>query len=204
MVATVLTRCGSMLSAIISTQNSERSLVPTLSALVPAAAAGLLAEVVVADGGSRDATAEVADIAGCRFTSSTETLGLRLRAAAVTVRSPWLMFLRAGAVPQPGWIDAAEHFMQKTGPMDGASRAAVFRLPGSPGAVRPGLAELLAAARALIAGGPRPEQGLLITRRLYDVIGGHSAGDNAEVALLRRLGRQRLTVLPSGITIAVT
>ncbi|MGB7277717.1 MAG: hypothetical protein WBD15_08210, partial [Pseudolabrys sp.] len=64
-----------MLGAIISTQNSERSLVPTLSALVPAAAAGLLAEVVIADAGSRDATADVADIAGCRFTSSTEALG---------------------------------------------------------------------------------------------------------------------------------
>jgi glycosyltransferase involved in cell wall biosynthesis len=60
-----------MLSAIISTRNSELSLVPTLSALVPASAAGILAEVVIADGGSRDATAEVADIAGCRFESST-------------------------------------------------------------------------------------------------------------------------------------
>jgi hypothetical protein len=88
--------------------------------------------------------------------------------------------------------------------MDGAGRAAVFRLPGSPGAVRPGLAELLAAVGTLIAGGPRPEQGLLISHRLYDAIGGHSVGDNAEVALLRRLGRQRLTVLPAGITIAIT
>src|SRR6478735_4816970 len=59
MVATVLTGYSSMLSAIISTQNSERSLVPTLSALVPAAAAGLLAEVIIADAASRDATAAV-------------------------------------------------------------------------------------------------------------------------------------------------
>src|SRR4029079_4946055 len=101
MVATVLTGYSSMLSAIISTQNSERSLVPTLSALVPAAAAGLLAEVIIADAASRDATADVADIAGCRFTSSTEALGIRLKAAAATVRTPWVMFLRAGAVPHP-------------------------------------------------------------------------------------------------------
>ncbi|HET9412785.1 MAG TPA: glycosyltransferase, partial [Pseudolabrys sp.] len=119
-----------MLSAIISTQNSERSLVPTLSALVPAAAAGLLAEVVIADAGSRDATADVADIAGCRFTSSTEALGIRLKAAAATVRSPWVMFLRAGAVPQPGWIEAADHFIQTTGLLGDAGRAAIFRLPG--------------------------------------------------------------------------
>ncbi len=59
-----------MLSAIIATHESERALVPTLAALVPGATAGLLGEVIVADAGSRDATAEVADIAGCRFIAS--------------------------------------------------------------------------------------------------------------------------------------
>ena len=204
MVATVLTGDSSMLSAIISTQNSERSLVPTLSALVPAAAAGLLAEVVIADAASRDATADVADIAGCRFTSSTEALGIRLKAAAATVRSPWVMFLRTGAVPQPGWIEAADHFIQTTGLMEDAGRAAIFRLPGLTNAERPGFAELLAVVRAAIVRGPRPEQGLLIARRLYDAIGGHSAGDDAEAAILHRLGRTRLVVLPASITIPNT
>jgi glycosyltransferase involved in cell wall biosynthesis len=193
-----------MLSAIISTWNSEQSLVPTLSALVPAAAAGLLAEVVVADGGSHDATAEVADIAGCRFRSSTETVGIRLKAATATVRSPWVMFLRAGAVPQPGWIDAAGHFMQTAEPTDGAGCAGVFRLSAATNTARPGFAELLAVLRTSIARGPRPEQGLLITRRLYDAIGGHSPGSDAEAAILRRLGRQRLAVLPAGITLSDT
>ena len=111
MVPTVSNGSGSMLSAIIATHESERALVPTLAALVPGAAAGLLAEVVVADAGSRDATAEVADIAGCRFISSAEPIGARLKAAAASTRSPWLMFLRAGAVPQAGWIEAANRFM---------------------------------------------------------------------------------------------
>jgi len=88
-----------MLSVIIATHESERTLVPTLAALVSGATAGLLGEVVVADGGSRDATAEVADIAGCRFMTSAEPLGARLKAAAASARSPWLLFLRAGCVP---------------------------------------------------------------------------------------------------------
>jgi glycosyltransferase involved in cell wall biosynthesis len=204
MVATVLLGYGSMLSAIISTRNSERSLVPTLSALVPAAAAGLLAEVLVADAGSSDATAEVADIAGCRFSNSPETLGIRLKAAAATVRSPWVMFLRAGAIPQPGWIEAADHFMKTTDLMEGAGRAATFRLLGLTSAARPGFAEFVALVRAAIAGGPRPEQGLLITRRLYEAIGGHSEGDDADADILRRLGRRRLAVLPVAITIPDT
>ena len=56
-----------MLSVIIATHESERPLVRTLAALVPGATAGVVREVIVADAGSRDATVEVADIAGCRF-----------------------------------------------------------------------------------------------------------------------------------------
>ena len=61
-----------MISVIIPTRESERVLVPTLAALVPGAPAGLIAEVIVADAASHDATAEVADIAGCRFLGSDE------------------------------------------------------------------------------------------------------------------------------------
>ena len=75
-----------MLSAIIATYESERALVPTLAALVPGAAAGLLAEVIVADAASSDATSEVAEFAGCRFMSSTEPLGARLKSAATGAR----------------------------------------------------------------------------------------------------------------------
>ena len=56
-----------MLSVIIATLDSERALVPTLAALVPGATAGLISEVLLADGGSADDTATVADVAGCNF-----------------------------------------------------------------------------------------------------------------------------------------
>src|SRR3972149_5743616 len=97
---------GSMLSVIIATHESERTLVPTLAALVAGAAAGLLGEVIVADAGSRDATAEIADIAGCRIISSNAPLGTRLKAAAGRTRTPWLLFLRAGWGPGPGGVTA--------------------------------------------------------------------------------------------------
>ena len=68
-----------MLSVIVATNESERTLVPTLSALVPGALSGLVTEVVVADAGSKDATAEVADIAGCRFMIVEGAIGPRLK-----------------------------------------------------------------------------------------------------------------------------
>ncbi len=187
-----------MLSVIIATHESERTLVPTLAALVPGATAGLLGEVIVADAGSRDATAEIADIAGCRIISSNAPLGTRLKAAAGSTRTPWLLFLRAGCVPEPGWITAADHFMQATDALDGATRAAVFRPPAAADLLRPGLSEVIALLRVALGGGARPEQGLLIARRFYDAVGGHPASDDAEAALLRRLGRRRITMLPSG------
>jgi hypothetical protein len=183
-----------MLSAIISTNESERALVPTLAALVPGATAGLLGTVIVADAGSRDATAEVADVAGCRFMASSEPLGARLKAAAASTRTPWLMFLRAGCVPEPDWVEAATRFIEATDRLDNG-RAAVFRPPGVADLLRPSLAELIALLRVTLGGGARPEQGLLIARRHYDRIGGHPGGADAEAAILRRIGRRRLTML---------
>src|SRR5215471_14979454 len=130
MVVTLLTDRSSMLSAIIATHNSERSLVPTLAALVPAAASGLLADVVVADAGSNDATEEVAELAGCRFICSTDRIGMRLKTAAAATRSPWLLFLRAGVAPEAGWIDAVDRFIAANDHLDGTQRAAVFRPAG--------------------------------------------------------------------------
>jgi glycosyltransferase involved in cell wall biosynthesis len=186
-----------MLSAIIATHESERALVPTLSALVPAVAAGLLGEVVVADALSRDATAEVAEIAGCRFISSDEPLGVRLKSAAQQTRAPWLLFLRAGVVPEPGWMAATERFMQAEEAAD-KPRAAVFRPPGVADLMRPGWRELLALLRVTLSGAPRPEQGLLIARRFYEAIGAHDAIEDAEAALLRKLGRRRIVMLAAG------
>jgi glycosyltransferase involved in cell wall biosynthesis len=201
MVATVSNGCGSMLSAIIATHESERVLVPTLAALVPGSAAGLIGEVVIADAGSRDATAEIADVAGCRFISSTDPLGVRLRAAAASTRGPWLLFLRAGAVPQPGWIDAADRFMQSADVLEGAVRAAVFRPPGAADYLRPTLGEIFALLRSALGSGPGPNQGLLISRRSYETVGGHPDGANAETGLLHRLGRRRIAMLP--VTVAL-
>jgi glycosyltransferase involved in cell wall biosynthesis len=184
-----------MLSAVIATAESERTLVPTLAALVPAVPAGLLREVVIADAGSSDATGEVAEIAGCRFMSSAEPLGARLKAAAESTRAPWLLFLRAGCVPDPGWIAAAERFMQGAEMLEDAGRAAVFRPHSAADLMRPRLAELAVILRAALGGAPRPEQGLLIARRFYETLGGHAGNNEAEAALLRKLGRRRIAML---------
>jgi glycosyltransferase involved in cell wall biosynthesis len=101
-----------MLSVIIHTRDSERALVHTLAALVPGATAGVVREVIVADGGSRDETEQVADIAGCVFLKSKQNLGTGLSTAADRARGEWLMFLRPGVVPSPTWIEDTAGFVQ--------------------------------------------------------------------------------------------
>ena len=195
MVERYLGADAAMLSAIIDTHESERALVRTLAALVPGATAGLLAEVIVADAGSADDTEEIADIAGCRYLRSSAPQGARLKAAAETTRTPWLIFLRAGCVPEPGWIPATERFMQTNDLGESASRAAMFRPAGVADLLRPGLAELIHVLRVAFGGRPGPEQGLLIAKRSTGALGGHPDGAEADAALLRKLGRRRIAML---------
>jgi len=172
-------------SIILATLDSERALVPTLAALVPGATAGIVREVIVADGGSRDSTQQVADIAGCEFLVSAEPPGTRLAAAARAARGDWLMFLQPGAVPAPTWIDETIAFVDRAG---SAPRAAVF-------ADEAGV--LSALGRLLL---PAPRQGLIIGKTVYRELGGHRAEAHAERALLRRIGRRRLTRLRTAVT----
>ncbi|MGC1778546.1 MAG: glycosyltransferase [Xanthobacteraceae bacterium] len=178
-----------MLSVIIPTRNSERALVPTLAALVPGATAGLIAEVLIADDGSHDDTAGVADVAGCNFVTVDGGLAQRLKAAAAKARMPWLMFLQPATVLDTPWTGEVVRFLQQDAE---PPRAAVFRR-GTP---ESGMRELLLRLGAAVGAPPRPEQGLLIARQLYDALGGHSerAGD-PERDLLRRLGRRRIIKL---------
>lgn len=187
-----------MLSVIIATRDSERTLVPTLAALVCGATAGLISEVLVLDGGSRDDTAAVADIAGCNFTVLEGPLARRLRAGAAAARAPWLLFLQPGTILDAGWPGAASRFLEQAAP---DPRVAVFRrgIPASP-SLRDALSLLVAAA---IRRRPRAEQGLVIAKQFYDRLGGHSetAGD-PEAELLRRIGRRRFVTLAAGASSA--
>ena len=95
-----------MISVIIPTLNAEEHLARTLAALVPGAVEGLVREVIIADGGSRDGTRAIAEATGCEFVSGAAGRGRQLAAGARMARSGWLLFLHADTVPGEGWIGA--------------------------------------------------------------------------------------------------
>jgi glycosyltransferase involved in cell wall biosynthesis len=188
-----------MLSVVIATENAERILVPTLAALVPGATAGIVREVIVADAGSRDATALIADAAGCRIDVMPAPLGQRLRQAAANARAAWLLFLRPGAVPDWTWIEETRRFMEQAelgGRAD--ARAAAFRRTGEADTLGSAIVEGLGLIAAALGTQPRPQEGLLISKTLYERLGGHLGEDaDPERTFLRRLGRRRIVTLRS-------
>jgi hypothetical protein len=188
-----------MLSVIIPTDGVEQPAVATLAALVPGAAAGIVREVLLVDRAGTGVIERVADVAGCRFLSFEGTRAAALAAGARQARSPWLMFLHAGAVLDSGWIEETTQFIQGVS-SSGRPRAGIFRYARSPYAdtrLRDGLKFV-----ARMIAGPSAEQGLLIARDHYDRLGGYRPDSRrSEARLLRQLGRRSRTLLRSRIMV---
>jgi hypothetical protein len=189
-----------MLSVIIATEGVEQTAVATLAALVPGAAAGVVREVLLVDRADTGVIERVADVAGCRFLRFEGTHAAALAAGARQARSPWLMFLHAGAVLDQGWIDEAVQFIQRVSTSD-KPRAGIFRYARSPYA-DPSLRDGFKFIARVIAG-PSAEQGLLIAKDHYERLGGYAPdARRSEAKLLRRLGRSSRTLLRSRIMVA--
>jgi hypothetical protein len=189
-----------MLSVIIPTDGVEQPVVATLAPLVPGAAAGLIREVLLVDRARNGVIERVADVAGCRFLPCEGTRAAALAAGARQARSPWLMFLHAGAVLDSGWIDETAHFIQRVSD-SGPPRAGIFRYARSPYAEARLRDAFKCVGRAIA--GPSADQGLLIARKHYDGLGGYRPDiSRPEARLLRRLGRSSRTLLRSRIIVA--
>jgi rSAM/selenodomain-associated transferase 2 len=175
------------LSVIIPTLNAADGLEATLAALSRSD------EVIVVDGGSRDASVALARSWGAQVIETAPGRGGQLSAGAGRASGDWLLFLHADTVLGPGWRAAVDDHAAG----GGAGRAACFRFgldDASPQARR---LERWVAVRVALLALPYGDQGLLIHRDLYDQLGGYRPLPLMEdVDLVRRIGRRRLTVLP--------
>ena len=153
----------------------------------------LVGEVVVADGGSRDTTREIAARHGARVVDAAQGRGAQLAVGADATTRPWLLFLHADTRLAPGWAEAARRFIADPG---NAARAAAFRFTLDDDAPAARRLEAVVAWRSRALALPYGDQGLLIARAFYDAIGGFRPLPLMEdVDLVRRVGRARLTLL---------
>ncbi len=177
------------LSVIIPTLNASSQLKGTLETL------GAVEDLVVVDGGSTDCTVEVANTLGARVIIAPASRGHQLRAGAAAATGPWLLFLHADTQLMVGWRGEVENFVSD--PRNSA-RAAVFRFALDDGSWQARLLEVAVSWRVRALGLPYGDQGLLIRRDFYRWLEGFPAWPLMEdVHLVRRIGRDRLTVLAS-------
>jgi rSAM/selenodomain-associated transferase 2 len=186
-----------MLTVVIPTLDVERPLVATLGALIPAAAAGVVSQVVVCDGGSRDRTLEIADELGCDIVSAPRGRGSQLVAGAGAARHPWLLFLHADTQLDEGWYREVATFIERIDAKGEADRrAAVFGFALDDYGFSSRLLETIVRLRCALFALPYGDQGLLISRRNYDRLGGYKPIPLMEdVDLVCRIGRRNLTYL---------
>jgi rSAM/selenodomain-associated transferase 2 len=157
-----------MISVVIPTFNAAQWLPLTLKALSAASGGALVREIVISDGGSSDATLEIARSAGVRIVESAKGRGAQLARGAEAAQGDWLLFLHADTRLDASWTqEVSAHFQNP-------DQAGVFTLKFD--SDHP-LAKLIASSamvRTRLFKAPYGDQGLLVSRALYDDVGGYA------------------------------
>jgi rSAM/selenodomain-associated transferase 2 len=181
-----------VLSVVIPVLNAEASIAERVGAWLES---GVADEVVVADGGSLDASVDLAQIAGARVVVAPKGRGSQMAAGAQAANGDWLLFMHADTRLGPGWQTVTKRFMA-----DPANifRAGYYRFAlddPRPAARR---LERVVAWRCRWLGLPYGDQGLLIGADFYERLGGYEKIPLMEdVALVRKIPGHRLEALPA-------
>lgn len=171
------------LTVIIPTLNAEATLPACLAALFEGVEVGLIRELLISDGGSDDATAQIADEVGAELVTGAPSRGGQLRRGAAVARGEWLLILHADTRLSEGWSAAVAAAMA-------AGRPGYFKLRFDAPGLAPRVVGGWANLRARLFGLPYGDQGLLISRRAYEAAGGYPDIPLMEdVALVRKLPR---------------
>jgi hypothetical protein len=172
------------ISVIIPTLNAEGPLHDCLTALMEGLDAGLIRELIVSDGGSSDATVQMAEAWGAEVIAGPASRGGQLRRGCAAARADWLLILHADTVLASGWTTPVGAFLTKPG-------AGWFRLRFDGG----GLAARIVGGWANLRsrfGLPYGDQGLLVHRSLYQKAGGYPDQPLMEDVALARALRGKL------------
>ena len=154
-----------VLAVVIPALNESRRL-PALLADLSLAPAGLIHELVVVDGGSVDATAAVARLAGARLIRSEANRGRQLQVGIAVTTAPWLLLLHADARLPLGWEKKVQQAM-------GAAQASwYFDLGIASAGLSLRMLEMAVALRSRLRQLPYGDQGLLVPRVLLERSGG--------------------------------
>jgi rSAM/selenodomain-associated transferase 2 len=178
------------ISVVIPTLNAAKTLPACLGALGAGLEAGLIRELIISDGGSSDGTLEIAAGAGARVVQGDAGRGGQLARGCDAAQGHWLLTLHADTILLEGWSQATlEHLVHH--PQEAGYFQLAFAEGGVPGRLVAGWANWRARRLKL----PYGDQALLISRELYDSVGGYAEIPLMEDVRLARLLGRRLRAL---------
>lgn len=157
-----------MICAIIPTLNSGEALSPLLAALRPQCE-----RIIISDGGSSNATLLTAVKGGAVMCTGSKGRGTQLARGAhwanrVARDADWLLFLHSDVTLAPDWYEAvSDHISNRP------HKAGYFRFGADTPKVWGRIMEFFVGLRSFWWRLPYGDQGLLISRELYDEIGGY-------------------------------
>lgn len=116
--------------------------------------------------------------------------GLQLKTGAQFAKGKWLFFLHADSTLTQGWVNALTDHIT-----DHPDKAFAFRLRFDDDGFFPRLLEYWVRFRCWAFALPYGDQGLFISRELYDGVGGYNEISLMEdVDIVKRIGRARLRI----------
>jgi rSAM/selenodomain-associated transferase 2/rSAM/selenodomain-associated transferase 1 len=158
----------------IRTQASVAVVIPALNEqqeigrAIESAVAGGADEVIVADGGSTDATVQVAAMAGARVvTPSGVGRAAQMNAGAAATTADVLVFLHADTVLSADFASQAAAALERADVVAGGFDFAIRERRGW----REAIAEPVGRARARITSFPYGDQGLFMRRGVFEALG---------------------------------
>ena len=154
-----------MLTVIIPNLNQEEALAPLLTQLRQENANDIVSDIIVSDGGSKDNSLIIAIDAGARIISGCCGRGHQLRRSVRLADTDWLLFLHVDSQLSPNWAKFVKRHINSR-PQKAGCFSMKFRAKG----FQPRFMEWAVGLRSFYLRLPYGDQGLLISRKLYDEI----------------------------------
>ena len=151
----------------------------------------LPSDVIIVNGGTDTPSFKISNIINCN-----PGRGIQLKTGGRFAKGDWFLFLHYDCILSDGWQNALKKHIKND-----SNKALVFKLRFDDVGFFPRLLEYWVHFRSNAFALPYGDQGLFISRKLYESIGGYNDMPLMEdVDIIRRVGRKRLKLSAINIT----
>ena len=150
------------------------------------------ADIIVVDSSEGQAIADMSKEAGFSYATAKPGRGLQLSQGADQAHTNWLLFLHSDTVLSTGWVEIVDTFLQAE-----PNEAAVFKLDFNSKGLAARIVAGWANFRTRVFGLPYGDQGLLVSKTLYEKVGGFNPHLPLmeDVDLVQRIGSSNIKLL---------